>query len=522
MMLAMVSMSANAAIYIVGDAPLGKGWDPSQGIEMNDNADGTYTYVTTITGAAYFCFADGLDSNWDVFNSTYRFSPSTGSDQTVNVGEWTTTQRQSSGAYKFIGTGSEYTVTFDLNEMKFKIDGYVAPITEDVYSVAGSDLGLFGTTWDPYNTDNDMTSDDDLNLYTWSKEHVLLSAGDFQFKVVANHSWDIAYPASNYVQAVGVKGYYDVLITFDAATKTVNCSIILIEEVPDLGSHTYTVAGAPAALFGEEWNPAAEANIMSESDSGVYHWSKQGVQLEPCNIEFKVVKNGNWDTCWPESNYLINIADAGVYDVFIEFNSETNTVQATVNKVQGETHYTGDVYILGEVNDNGGWFPNVGAKMDKNANYTYSLNIHTAGENDGFSYFGFTKLLSENDSDNGGWDDIASSRFGAISEGDFWVTDEMLDQTLSLTSSNYQAFKIPAGEWILQLSVDNMTLVISDARGDVNRDARVNIDDVTSLIDILLRGTEANPEADCDKDGKVNIDDVTALIDRLLKGTWND
>ena len=98
----------------------------------------------------------------------------------------------------------------------------------------------------------------------------------------------------------------------------------------------------------------------------------------------------------------------------------------------------------------------------------------------------------------------------------------MLDQTLSLTSSNYQAFKIPAGEWILQLSVDNMTLVISDARGDVNRDARVNIDDVTSLIDILLRGTEANPEADCDKDGKVNIDDVTALIDRLLKGTWND
>lgn len=622
MMLAMVSMSANAAIYIVGDAPLGKGWDPSQGIEMNDNADGTYTYVTTITGAAYFCFADGLDSNWDVFNSTYRFSPSTGSDQTVNVGEWTTTQRQISGAYKFIGTGSEYTVTFDLNEMKFKIDGYVAPITEDVYSVAGSDLGLFGTTWDPYNTDNDMTFDDDLNLYTWSKEHVLLSAGDFQFKVVANHSWDIAYPASNYVQAVGVKGYYDVLITFDAATKTVNCSIILIEEVPDLGSHTYTVAGnnealfgttwsetntdndmtladglyrfyrksvdltagellfkvvqdhnwsvaypsenysyniaengnytvtitfneetkevnceaqlneptddfyvvagAPAALFGEEWNPAAEANIMSESDSGVYHWSKQGVQLEPCNIEFKVVKNGNWDTCWPESNYLINIADAGVYDVFIEFNSETNTVQATVNKVQGETHYTGDVYILGEVNDNGGWFPNVGAKMDKNANYTYSLNIHTAGENDGFSYFGFTKLLSENDSDNGGWDDIASSRFGAISEGDFWVTDEMLDQTLSLTSSNYQAFKIPAGEWILQLSVDNMTLVISDARGDVNRDARVNIDDVTSLIDILLKGTEANPEADCDKDGKVNIDDVTSLIDRLLKGTWND
>ena len=341
MMLAMVSMSANAAIYIVGDAPLGKGWDPSQGIEMNDNADGTYTYVTTITGAAYFCFADGLDSNWDVFNSTYRFSPSTGSDQTVNVGEWTTTQRQSSGAYKFIGTGSEYTVTFDLNEMKFKIDGYVAPITEDVYSVAGSDLGLFGTTWDPYNTDNDMTFDDDLNLYTWSKEHVLLSAGDFQFKVVANHSWDIAYPASNYVQAVGVKGYYDVLITFDAATKTVNCSIILIEEVPDLGSHTYTVAGNNEALFGTTWSETNTDNDMTLAD-GLYRFYRKSVDLTAGELLFKVVQDHNWSVAYPSENYSYNIAENGNYAVTITFNEETKEVncEAQLNEP------TDDFYVV--------------------------------------------------------------------------------------------------------------------------------------------------------------------------------
>jgi len=58
-------------------------------------------------------------------------------------------------------------------------------------------------------------------------------------------------------------------------------------------------------------------------------------------------------------------------------------------------------------------------------------------------------------------------------------------------------------------------------RGDVDGDGKVNIDDVTMIIDCLLQGTEPTGEgADCYVDGKVNIDDVTALIDFLLNGVW--
>ncbi len=57
-------------------------------------------------------------------------------------------------------------------------------------------------------------------------------------------------------------------------------------------------------------------------------------------------------------------------------------------------------------------------------------------------------------------------------------------------------------------------------RGDVNGDGRVNIDDVTTLIDILLAGTTPPDGADCSQDGRVNIDDVTVLIDYLLSGSW--
>ena len=57
-------------------------------------------------------------------------------------------------------------------------------------------------------------------------------------------------------------------------------------------------------------------------------------------------------------------------------------------------------------------------------------------------------------------------------------------------------------------------------RGDVNDDGKVNIEDVTTLINYLLYG-ESIPEAgDCDLDGNPNITDVTTLIDFLINGVW--
>jgi len=56
-------------------------------------------------------------------------------------------------------------------------------------------------------------------------------------------------------------------------------------------------------------------------------------------------------------------------------------------------------------------------------------------------------------------------------------------------------------------------------RGDVDRDGKVNIADVSCLIGDLLKGTAS---ADVDQDGKVSMADVTSLIDYLLKGSWPD
>lgn len=391
MLIALVGFNANAAMYLVGNEPFGEGWDPSKGVEMLDSGNGVYTFKATVTGAVYFCFAENLDPDWDVFNGQYRYGPTTGADQVVNAGEWITTQKQGNGngSYKFTGTGDEYTITFDLENMQFKVEGYVAPITEDVYTVAGSSAVLFGTTWDPANADNDMVLVE--GLYTWEKKNVELAAGSFSFKVTANHSWDIAYPASDYFQAVNADGIYDVKITFNADNKDVYCELTLVQEViPEIrgdvdrdGNVTisdvttlidfllsgswpveemvYTVVG-PADIFGSDWNTNDENNNMVKGAEGVYTWSKENVTLTG-NFKFKVVGNHDYSIYeWPVGgDWVANVAEEGIYTIVITFNpdaEEADRITCTLTKT-GDIDPIEHVYtVAGTANLFGtGWDP---------------------------------------------------------------------------------------------------------------------------------------------------------------------
>lgn len=53
--------------------------------------------------------------------------------------------------------------------------------------------------------------------------------------------------------------------------------------------------------------------------------------------------------------------------------------------------------------------------------------------------------------------------------------------------------------------------------GDINKDGKVDLNDVTALTDKLLEN-RTTPEDDIDGDGKVNMWDVTALVDKVLSG----
>ena len=52
--------------------------------------------------------------------------------------------------------------------------------------------------------------------------------------------------------------------------------------------------------------------------------------------------------------------------------------------------------------------------------------------------------------------------------------------------------------------------------GDLNHDGILGIEDVTTLIDIIISNSTPTPECDVNQDGSVDIADVTDLIDYIL------
>ena len=222
----------------------------------------------------------------------------------------------------------------------------------------------------------------------------------------------------------------------------------------------------------------------------------------------------------PGATYAVEGLTPGkTYEFYVEVKQNTGkSYQSVVREVTlPET-----VYILGEVNEQG-WAPNAGTPMEYDAeNNVYTATVTLNGRNSGYNYFSFTTRVAEND-DQGGWDYILPYRFGAVSDGDFLVTDEMLGIELSM-EENGDAYKTPAGEYKLTVDLANMKLIIEKVTqdhgyelGDVNHDEAVNIGDVTALIDYLLgSGSVCEICANVNGDEGINIGDVTALIDKLL------
>ena len=127
---------------------------------------------------------------------------------------------------------------------------------------------------------------------------------------------------------------------------------------------TWTVAGAPASLFGSEWTPADTNNDMTDTDEdGIYTWEKKNVSFAAnTHIEFKVVTNHSWDNpSYPENNYEATINNAGNYDITITYNSSTNEVNFTATAIIGTVKIAGsfnswkgedaDCIILSKVGD---------------------------------------------------------------------------------------------------------------------------------------------------------------------------
>ena len=230
-------------------------------------------------------------------------------------------------------------VTFNpaSREVEAWIDYYVEPEEiPTVYTIVGDKMDIFGTQWYPADTNNDMEPNGDG---TWSKTYNGVEAGEINFNVLQDRSWDNAVPASGYHYYYAIPGYGSITITFNPAAEETE-KITVTYTASETPTATYTVAGSSEALFGSTWLASDTSNDMTQNEDGTFSISYT-VTEAISSVEFKVVKNHNWTYCWPEgaNNYVYTgITGPGTFT--ITFNPETGVITPSFEAGVIEVSYT--------------------------------------------------------------------------------------------------------------------------------------------------------------------------------------
>ncbi len=222
---------------------------------------------------------------------------------------------------------------------------------QDTWTVAGTAAALNGTAdWAPDNTENDMISVNGTD-YTLIVTNCTLEKGvSYQYKVVKNHDWSEAYPSSNKVFTVSETAIYTVEYTFNPGTHEVSETTTKTGAAGEL-THIYSVAGAPASVFGAEWSETSTATEMQLGTDGLYWWKADGKELAAkSQVKFKVVVDHSWGQAYPSSDYVQDIPEAGVYDITITFNASTKEVNCIADK-KGDSNVESVFVVAGSSED---------------------------------------------------------------------------------------------------------------------------------------------------------------------------
>ena len=170
------------------------------------------------------------------------------------------------------------------------------PVVEDhIYSVAGSNDAL--GNWDATNVSTEMTKGDD-GLYTFTTP--MDAENGVMFKVVEDHSWDVAYGDENGNNVVfNVKEPCDVTITFNPETKEINVTGTGVEYPISFEIDAIRAVGNGDGnwLNGAAWDPADDSNIMTEVSDKVYEITFENVDASFA-YQVKCAANGSWAANW--------------------------------------------------------------------------------------------------------------------------------------------------------------------------------------------------------------------------------
>ena len=194
--------------------------------------------------------------------------------------------------------------------------------------------------------------------------------------------------------------------------------------------------------------------------------------------------------------YVIEDLEAGTeYEVQVQAIGDDGALsdwcRPDVFTTLDEEPFVPTVHIMGEIDDQA-WAPDAGTKMEYDPETeTYTATVHIEADRT----FGFTTEIDAN-GDMGGWNYILPYRFGPENIGDeeLSLTDELIGRPLTLSWDNFSDVRaLRTGDYEITLSLEQNYVIIGMLEpayqlGDVNKDGKVSIADVTTLINVLLSG----------------------------------
>lgn len=279
-------------------------------VKMTEVIPDTYTVAgssSKVFGASWDTTVSSNDMELQAdgtYRKTYRLDGSEGSIQFKICKNHSWDESWPESNYNISSAPGTLVITFDGTN----VNAYIQP--DYVYTVAGAPYGVFGSSWEVSDTDNDMVK---MTDGTYRKTYGLDgSEGTIKFKICANHAWDESWPDYNY-EISSTPG--TLVITFNGST--VNAYII-----PD---GVYTVVGDSDSVFGTRWDEYNTANDMVKQADGMYR-KTYTVDGSEGTIRFKVYQDRYFYTAWPSENYTYTISTAGTFYVF--FDPDTNEVDA--------------------------------------------------------------------------------------------------------------------------------------------------------------------------------------------------
>jgi hypothetical protein len=150
------------------------------------------------------------------------------------------------------------------------------PAPESKYTVAGSAVEIFGTSWDSTNSANDMTFNESTGLFEITYTDVE-AADSVQLKVLENNNWDTSYPEQNVTFNVTATG--DVTVTIDPETKEVKVTGDTVEMVTGLDVKSVIAVGngEDTYLNGANWDPCDLSNALTEVEPGVWEMTMEDI-----------------------------------------------------------------------------------------------------------------------------------------------------------------------------------------------------------------------------------------------------